>query len=152
RAARFSFFRSSLSVTFDVSAMNVSVLSWFKMCGASLQSFKLGKLLHQLLHAVLLKLYCNLRVIPFALTTKYRPDPVFRMPHPRALLQPCLPLRRGDLQPRPARRSLLSSRGEEARNIVHRAGGGNCIRALSESRVDIPCRRPCALVLILIVV
>ena len=52
-----------------------------------LEALQLGKLLHQLLHAVLLKLYCNLRIIPIAFATKDGSFAVLGMPDSRSLLQ-----------------------------------------------------------------
>ena len=46
-----------------------------------LQSLKLGELLHQLLHAVPFKLYCNLRVISFAFAAKHGARAVFGVAH-----------------------------------------------------------------------
>ena len=80
RAARLIFLRSSVSVIAFVFAMKVRVLlSLLKYFGSDpewlpasegLKPFELGKLLNQLLHAVLLKLYCNLRIIPIAFAAK----------------------------------------------------------------------------------
>ena len=55
-----------------------------------LESFELGELFHQLFYAVLLKLYCNLRVVPIALAAKDGADTVFWMTDARALAQACL--------------------------------------------------------------
>ena len=62
------------------------------------EAFQLGKLLHQLLHAVLLKLYCNLRIIPIAFATKHGSLAILRMSNPRPLLQSSLAGRRFNLQ------------------------------------------------------
>src|ERR1700733_15042209 len=56
----------------------------------TLEALQLGELLHQLLHAMLLKLYCNLRVIPIPFATKHDSFPVLRVPDPRPLFQPRL--------------------------------------------------------------
>jgi hypothetical protein len=51
-----------------------------------LQSLKLGKPLHQLLHAVLLKLYCNLGVVPVTFPTKDCSFSILWVPDANALL------------------------------------------------------------------
>jgi hypothetical protein len=80
RAARFTFLRSSLSVMLEVSAMS-SLCAFLKRgYRAILKSLKLGELLHQLFNAVLLKLYCNLGVIPIPFASKDGSLPVFRVP------------------------------------------------------------------------
>jgi hypothetical protein len=64
----------------------------------NLEALQLGKLLHQLLHAVLLKLYCNLCIIPIAFATKDGSFAVLGMPDPRSLLQSGLARGRFNLQ------------------------------------------------------
>ena len=84
RAARFTFLRSSLSVMLLVFAMylaNLSITAIFE----TLEALQLGKLLHQLLHAVLLKLYCNLRVIPIAFASKHSSFAILGVSDSRAL-------------------------------------------------------------------
>jgi hypothetical protein len=85
RAARFTFLRSSLSVMLLVFAMYVANLSLGAIFQNS-EALQLGELLHQLLHAVLLKLYCNLRIIPIAFATKDGALAILRMPDARSLL------------------------------------------------------------------
>ena len=46
-----------------------------------LESFQLGKLLYQLFYAVLLKLYCNLRIVPIAFATKDSTLTIFGVAH-----------------------------------------------------------------------
>ena len=80
RAVRLTFLRSTLSVMLLVFAMYVANLS---RCGfRNLEALQLGKLLHKLLHAVLLKLYCNLRVIPIAFATKHGSFAILWMANP----------------------------------------------------------------------
>src|SRR5438067_808611 len=112
------------------------------MCDAPSEGLKLGELLHQLLHAVLLKLYCNLRVVPFAFAPKYGADAVFRVSDARALFQAGLAGGLGNIEPRPASRSssaghLLSAGGEEARDVVHGVRGGDAARGLSEALIGV---------------
>jgi len=52
-----------------------------------LESFELGELLHQLFYAVLLKLYCNLRVVPIAFAAKDGSYAVLGVANARALTQ-----------------------------------------------------------------
>src|SRR5271154_7560514 len=92
--------------------------SFYRYEFRNLEALQLGKLLHQLLHAVLLKLYCNLRVIPIAFATKDGSLAILRMPDPRTLLQPCLSGWRLHLQLWPGK--LLSPRGKEAGDVVDR--------------------------------
>jgi hypothetical protein len=63
-----------------------------------LESFELGELLHQLFYAVLLKLYCNLRVVPIALAAKDRSFAIFRVAHTRTLAQAGLSRGRRDIE------------------------------------------------------
>jgi len=116
RAARFTFLRSCVSVMLLVFAMyraNLSITAIFK----ALEALQLGKLLHQLLYAVLLKLYCNLRVIPISLATKHGSFTILRVSDPRTLLQPRLPRLFPDLKL--WSRELLSSCRKEVCNIIH---------------------------------
>ena len=94
----------------------------------TLEAFQLGELLHQLFYAVLLKLYCNLRVIPIAFATKDGSFAVLGMADASALLQAGLAGRRfyvefwlGD---------LLSARGEEAGDVVDRLARRSWLRAV----------------------
>ena len=50
-----------------------------------LESLELGKFFHQLFYAVLLKLYCNLGIVPIALAAKDGAHAVFGMADARAL-------------------------------------------------------------------
>src|ERR1700722_1768628 len=105
---------------------------------------------------MLLKLYCNLRIIPIAFATKHGSLAILRMSDPRTLLQPCLPGRSLDLQLRP--RDLLSPRRKEARNVVHRLTRSSRLAHISRAVVHTwQSRRPhasppAALVLIFIAV
>src|SRR5580700_5465906 len=65
-------------------SVNLSMCAIFRT--KTLEAFQLGKLLHQLFYAVLLKLYCNLRVIPIAFATKDYPFAKLGVPDPRPLL------------------------------------------------------------------
>ena len=51
----------------------------------ALESFELGELLHQLFYAVLLKLYCNLRVIALAFAPEHRTFAILGVAHARTL-------------------------------------------------------------------
>src|SRR5579862_2269973 len=95
-----------------------SCQSFYKCDFRNSEALQLGELLHQLLHAVLLKLYCNLRVIPIAFAPKHGSFPILRMPDPRPLLQSRLSRRSLYLQLGP--RNLLPTRRKEARNIINR--------------------------------
>ena len=95
-----------------------------------LESFELGKFFHQLFYAVLLKLYCNLRVVPIAFATKDGANAVLGVANARALAQAGLPGRgrkvhfgAGEVL---STGNLLSARGEEAGNVVDgvASGGG----------------------------
>ena len=115
------------------------IVSLFERCAAgrpaidsvkptdALKLFQLGELLNQLLHAVLLKLYCNLRVIPIALALKDDAFAVFRMPDPRTL-RPIrsFPVGAGMSSFGLANfaRTCPSAIGEEARYVVERARSG----------------------------
>src|SRR5258708_28741805 len=103
------------------SSANLSLVADF---AELLQALQLGELLHQLLHAVLLKLYCNLRVVPIAFATKHRSFSILRVPDPRPLPQSGLSgrLRNLELGPRrPLRRHLLPPRRKAIRNFVQRS-------------------------------
>ena len=90
--------------------------SFLKCDFQNLEALQLGELLHQLLHAMLLKLYCNLRIIPITFATKHDSLPILRVPDPRSLLQPGLSRGLRSIQFRP--RNLLPSSGKETRYIV----------------------------------
>src|SRR5665213_689048 len=91
--------------------------------GGVLESLKLGELLHQLFYAVPFKLYCNLRVVPFAFAAKDGAHAVFGVADARALAQAGAASGCGDVEFRPggpsaAAGKLLSARGEEAGDVV----------------------------------
>src|SRR5690242_18417825 len=83
-----------------------------------LKAFQLGKLLHQLLYAVLLELYCNLRVVPFAFAAKDHSLAILWMANAHSLAQPSASRRLGDFHLRS--RDLLSARAKEARDVIER--------------------------------
>src|ERR1700679_3158211 len=112
-------------LVFAMYLANLSIIAIFR----NLEALQLGKLLHQLLHAVLLKLYCNLRIIPIAFSMKHGPFAILRMPNPRTLLQSGPSSRRFNLQLGP--RNLLSSRGKEAGDVIHRLPGRCCFARIS---------------------
>ena len=97
-----------------------------------LESFELGELLHQLFYAVLLKLYCNLGVVPIAFAAKDGALAVFGVADARALAQAGLAGGGGDVKfgAREAlsARNLLPARGEEAGDVVDGAAGGGGAR------------------------
>src|ERR1700722_16298321 len=78
---------------------------------------------------MLLKLYCNLRVIPIAFATKHGSLAVLRMPNPRTLPESGGPARRFNLQPGP--RNLLSPCRKETRDVIHRLTGCRCFAGKS---------------------
>src|ERR1700733_14634062 len=82
----------------------------------SLQALQLGELFHQLFYAVLLKLYCNLRVIPIAFATKDGSFAVLGMADASALLQ--AGLARGSFYLKFWLGDLLSACGEKAGGVV----------------------------------
>src|SRR5450756_2164775 len=88
----------------------------------TLKAFQLRKLLHELLHTMLLKLYCNLGVIPISFAAKDGTFSIFRMANPAPLLQARLSRRLRDHHFR-ARKlrspsDFLPARRKEARNVV----------------------------------
>src|ERR1035438_8761847 len=92
-----------------------------EVTGRRLESFKLGEFLYQLFNAVLLKLYCNLRVVPLTFATKDGSFTIFRMADARALAQASLAAGLGDVKFGAGK--LLSPGGEEVGDVVH---GGAC--------------------------
>src|ERR1039458_10131666 len=81
---------------------------------------------------MLLKLYCNLRIIPFAFAPKDRSFPIFRVAHARTLAEAGLAGGFGDVDLRPGER--LSTRPKEVCDVIHGAAGRNRTRARSEAR------------------
>jgi hypothetical protein len=120
RAARLTFLRSCLSAMLLVFAMYLANLS-FGANFRNLEALQLGEFFYQLLHAVLLKLYCNLRVVPIAFAAKYRSFAILRVSDPRTLLQSRLARGRFHLKLWPS--DVLPSRSKEACDVVDRSAG-----------------------------
>src|SRR6187402_3605527 len=115
RAARFTFLRSSVSVMLLVFAMlvgNSSLSSISKL----LQALQLGELLHQLLHAVLCKLYCNLGIVPIPFAPKDRSFAVFGVPDAGSIADAGRAFLLRDLQFGAIH--LLSARSKKAGDVV----------------------------------